>query len=513
MNAQPATTLWFVRHELLLTWRDWMAMMTAGRSAREHIVTAGVMVFVALLHLLAYAVLREPLAAGIVADKGTLVFLAGTAVLSFSLMLSQAIESITRAFYSRADLDLILSSPASARKLFAVRVAAIVLSTSSLSLFLTGPFINMAVVLDGSRWLVVYPVIVAMSAIATAAGLLITVAMFRTVGPKYTRFVAQVVAAVVGAFFLISTQVAAILYFGSYLRTAVFSSDAVVAWMPAATSPVWLPVRALLGEPAAAAVFGAMALAALAVTVGVLAGGFSRWVVEAAGVAETRRLQAKTARPFRAFSARRTLRMKEWQLLGRDPWLVSQSLMQIFYLIPPALMVWQSYGDHGGALVILVPILVMAVGQLSGGLAWLAVSGEDAPDLMASAPVPRGAITVAKIEALLVVIGTLAAPFVLFIAFLNPWAAAATAGGVGLAAASAVLIQLWHKTDAPRSSFRRRQTASKAATFCEAFSSIMWAGTALLVAAGSWFAALFGALAVCVLVVAWLTSVRQASHV
>lgn len=509
MIAQPATTLWFVRHELLLTWRDWMAMMTAGRSAREHVVTIGVLVFVGLLHLLAYAVLRAPLAAGVVTDKATFVFLAGTGLLSFSLMLSQAIESITRAFYSRSDLDLILSSPASARKLFAVRASAIVLSTTSLSLFLAGPFINMAAVLDGPHWLVVYPVLLAMSAIATAVGLLITVAMFRTIGPKHTRFVAQVVAAVVGAMFLISTQVAGILYFHSYSRTAVFASETVIRWMPHVDSLAWLPVRALLGQPTAAMAFGALALAAFLATVVGLSGGFSRWVLEAAGVSETRRRQASADRPFRVFGARRALRAKEWQLLGRDPWLLSQSLMQILYLIPPAVMLWQSYGDHGGALVILVPILVIAVGQLAGGLAWLAVSGEDAPDLMASAPVPRGAITIAKIEALLLVIGVLAAPFVIFIAVLNVWAAAATAGGVGLAAASAVLIQLWHKTDSRRSNFRRRQTASKAATFCEAFSSIMWAGTALMVAAGSWFAALFFALAVAVLAIAWLTSVRQ----
>ena len=42
-------------------------------------------------------------------------------------MLSQALESVTRAFYARSDLDLILSSPASARKIFAVRIAAIAL--------------------------------------------------------------------------------------------------------------------------------------------------------------------------------------------------------------------------------------------------------------------------------------------------------------------------------------------------------------------------------------------------
>ena len=85
----------------------------------------------------------------------------------------------------------------------------------------------------------------------------------------------------------------------------------------------------------------------------------------------------------------RTLRQKEWTLLLRDPWLVSQTLMQLLYLLPPALLLWRSYGEGTGALVVLVPVLVMAAGQLAGGLAWLAISGEDAPDLVATAPVPR----------------------------------------------------------------------------------------------------------------------------
>ncbi len=44
-------------------------------------------------------------------------------------MLSQAMESVTRAFYARSDLDLILSSPVVARRVFAVRIAAMALST------------------------------------------------------------------------------------------------------------------------------------------------------------------------------------------------------------------------------------------------------------------------------------------------------------------------------------------------------------------------------------------------
>jgi ABC-2 type transport system permease protein len=83
-------------------------------------------------------------------------------------------------------------------------------------------------------------------------------------------------------------------------------------------------------------------------------------------------------------------------LLRRDPWLVSQTLMQVLYLLPPALLLWRNFGEERGAIVVLVPVFVMAAGQLAGGLAWLAVSGEDAPDLVATAPLPPRRILRAK---------------------------------------------------------------------------------------------------------------------
>ena len=56
--------------------------------------------------------------AGIGPDKATLVVVTGTMLLSWSLLVSQAMELVTRAFYSRSDLDLILTSPVRPRKIF-----------------------------------------------------------------------------------------------------------------------------------------------------------------------------------------------------------------------------------------------------------------------------------------------------------------------------------------------------------------------------------------------------------
>src|SRR5205823_6069690 len=104
-------------------------------------------------------------------------------------------------------------------------------------------------------------------------------------------------------------------------------------------------------------------------------------------------------------------------------------------------------------------------GQLAGGLAWLAVSGEDAPDLMTTAPISPGAVTRAKIEAVLEGIGLVVLPFVLAVAFVSPFHAIVTALGAAAAASAATAIQIWFRKQAKRSQFRRRQTSSRIATF------------------------------------------------
>ena len=175
-------------------------------------------------------------------------------------------------------------------------------------------------------------------------------------------------------------------------------------------------------------------------------------------------------------------------LLRRDPWLVSQTLMQILYLLPPALLLWRSFREGAGASILLVPVLVMAAGQLGGGLAWLSISGEDAPDLVASAPITSRRVIWAKIEAVMQTIALIFAPLIVALAFVSPRSALVAALGVLIAAGSATLVQLCFRVQARRSQFRRRQTSSRIATFAEAFSSIAWAATAALTAAGTWMA-------------------------
>ena len=194
---------WFAQHELRLAWRDWLSMMTAGRRARERTVAIVLFVFIVLMHLIALAMVAPYARMGVDAGKPSLIAITGGLALSFSLMLSQAMESVTRAFYARSDLDLILCSPTDSRKVFCVRIGALAVSVIVMALLLAAPFIDVLVLRGGVRWFAAYGVVIAMGAVATAAAVGLTIALFRTIGPERTRFIAQIVAAVIGAAFVI----------------------------------------------------------------------------------------------------------------------------------------------------------------------------------------------------------------------------------------------------------------------------------------------------------------------
>ncbi|MBU1336133.1 MAG: permease [Alphaproteobacteria bacterium] len=488
MTLAPASLTWFARHELNLAWREWVAMMTGGRRARGIGLAIFIGVVVVLLHLMAYGLVAPWVARGIAPDKPTLVLLSGSGLLFWTVMLSQALESVTRVYYARSDLDLILSSPASSQRLFAVRTASVALSTIVLTGLLASPLINMLAVLDGPHWLAAYGVVIALGALSTAIAVAITMALFRLFGPRQTRLVAQIVAGIVGAGFVIGIQAAAILYYGNMSRFAIFQSADIVASAPDLGSLLWLPARAAMGDLGASVIMLALGLGALTLTIAVTASSYGHHAISAAGLNHIRSQRRPSTRAFRPASQRQVLRIKEWRLLQRDPWLLSQTLMQILYLVPPALLLWMNFGDSGGAFVVVVPVLVMAAGQLAGGLAWLAISGEDAHDLVVTAPVSPRTVLIAKIEAVLIVIAVVLSPLLLLMAVSSPRMALITAGCAALSAGSATAIQLWFRVVAKRSMFRRRQVASRAATLSEAFASIMWAGTGALLAAESWLA-------------------------
>jgi ABC-2 type transport system permease protein len=420
-------------------------------------------------------------------------------------MLSQAIESVTRVFYARADLDLIMSSPTRLANVFSIRIAFIALTVTFMALLLSTPFVDVLVIGGGVRWFATFGVVIAVGLSAAACAIAITIVLFRLIGPARMRLMAQILAAVIGAGFVIALQVAAILSYGTLSRFAVLTSDATAVFAPDADSLLWWPARAIVGDSQALLLLLAMSLVVLGVVMAIFSPRCADTAISASAYASSRQ-NGRDTRAFRGGSRQQVLRRKEFLLLGRDPWLMSQTLMQLLYLVPPALFLWRSFSSSSTAIVLITPVIVMAAGQLAGGLAWLTISGEDAADLVATAPLVPSSITRAKIEVVLIAIGVIFAPLVATLALLAPAQAVITAAGVVIAASSATAIQLWFRVQAKRSQFRRRQTSSRLATFAEAFSSIGWAATSALMLAMPLAAAISATMTLAILATTWKLS-------
>ncbi|WP_306144450.1 permease [Roseibium sp. MMSF_3412] len=510
--AAPSALLRFSRHELRLAWRDWAWMFSGWRNTSLRRALIGMSMFYTIMHLIAYAVLSPHLSSGFVLDHTALAMLSVTVLLSFTMMLSQAMESVTRAFYARDDLDLILSSPAPSRDLFLVRIVMMALTSWVMSALVISPFLNVAVVLGGERWLSGYAVLLAVSLTATGSGVLITLALFRMVGPQRTRLYAQILAAVVGAAFLIGMQVVAILSFGSISRFVLFDPAFLAHHAPAEGSPWWFPAHAVAGQTSAVLLFFAASVLFFAGGAWCGAVQFRRIVVSALGVTERTPRGRASGRAFRGHAPLGALVHKELTLIARDPWLVSQTLMQVLYLIPPAVMLWVSFGENTEISVIIAPVIVMAVGQLAGGLAWLTISGEDAPDLIATAPISDFTRLWAKVLSVLTLVAAIVLPMSLCMALLSVWGALVTFAGAMTAAASAILVQLWFRAQAKRTNFRRRQVASKASTLAEAAASISCAAGTALVAAGSPLALLPVVLLFTVIAISWSIRPKRSAN-
>ena len=471
---------WFAAHELRLIWRDFASLVTAGKPGRIALVGSIIVAFIAGMHWFAAHLLSPVLEAGITVDKASLVMVSGVLAMMFSLMFSQAIESVTRAYYARSDLDLLLSSPATVRRLFQVRTSVLTLQTVLLSVAIASPVINVLAVLDNPKWLLAYVVLIALGGIATAFAVLLTLFLFRSVGPVRTRLLAQIVAAIVGAGFVISLQAIAIVFGQGISRISLFQSDGFVAGAPDVTSFAWLPAKAAMGQGLPLLI---VVLISAIFLIAVISHSTKRFATDAmatAGLIEKKTETREFAGFIRKTSIRAVLRRKEWALLKRDPWLMSQSLQQLLYLITPGLLLWMHYGEGDGIYYVVIPVIVMAAGQLAGGLSWITISGEDAHELIDTAPVSNRTILLAKVEAVVSVIGVVTIPFVVVLGLFSIEAALCLIFGLVMATTSAVTIQLWFRSQANRSLFRRRQVSSKAATVSEALVTILWAGAASL---------------------------------
>jgi ABC-2 type transport system permease protein len=127
-------------------------LMTAGGRWRLRNVLTTFLAAIALLHLIAYSIVSGHADVTVASGPTTLIAITGSLVLSFFLMLSQALEQVTRLFYARGDLELFKASPVPLDRVFALRVAAIAASTTCMALVVAAPVLDILIVQGGMRW-------------------------------------------------------------------------------------------------------------------------------------------------------------------------------------------------------------------------------------------------------------------------------------------------------------------------------------------------------------------------
>ncbi len=477
---KPSSIPWLLAHEMRLAWRGYRA----GRAGKGPgaLIGLGVLfafaciggVFLALgVH--GHQVPIHPLAVAI-ADLACAVVL--------TLMLSQTLGASAEALYERGDLDLLFSSPIAPSTVLLVRALGVATGVAGIFMIFAAPLLLPSVVYGHPGWLGVFGVLIALALIATALGLFLAMALFALIGPRRTRTAAQVLAAMVGAAFFLASQLHTLM--GKDASRTLFAQIAQEAAHGRLKPPpaASLPLRAMLGEPLP--LIGLLAVGVLLfwLSARTLGRRFSDAAAAAQGASSKR--SAGLSKPVGAFAVGvfQATMGKELRLIGRDATLLSQVLLRVLYLIPVSLMLARSASRlDTAALTGGAGIVVFIAGQVAGSLAWITLSAEDTPDLLAVSPADVTTVRRAKLAAALIPVAVLLALPIAALTWFQPLTGLITALGATLSALSCALINLWHQKPGKRADFRRRRGASWFATLAEVFiAMLIGAATSLLVA-------------------------------
>jgi ABC-2 type transport system permease protein len=485
---QPGSFPWLFAHDLRLNWRRFTSMFSS--------IAAGPLVALMMgggivLHLIAWPVVAMVAPILHPSDGASTGPLAGLITAIVSWMLAQSLFGATRALYDRGDLDLLLGSPLAASKVFAAKAAAIAISTFGSVAILTLPLANVGALIDRSAWLAVYPVLMALALIATALGLALTIWLFGLIGPQRARVYLHVTGATIGGGFILAAQIVSVL--PAPLRDRIYAWIADMSDHADGTTHhlLRLPIDSLQGDIGSVALLMVLALLMFAVVVRMLGVRFADASLSAVGASAGN--NSRNSKPLRFQSGLgRCLRVKEWRLLVRDPNMLAQLSLQIVYTIPVAVVLLRS--EKLPAVLAIAPTIVVIAAQVAASLAWLTVSGEDAPELIETAPVKAATVDRAKLSAILGPLLIIVTVPLLALANISVHAALIAAVCVAGASASTALLNFWHPMPGNRRGMLRRHAQSKLVALVEHALAMLWAITSLFAIVGSEVA--FGPLAV-----------------
>jgi ABC-2 type transport system permease protein len=376
MNALAKQTGLILRNDLRLLWRD---ARTGKLQLFSNLILIGILfvLFNGSTILIFSAFGRPPLVGETVAW-----FFFGF------LMLGAAMNNAVAVLFERADFDLLLSSPVSARAILLARLTAMIVGAAlSVALFIV-PLINGVAIGVSWHYASGYLVWLLLATAVASAGVWLTLALVRWLGARRARIWSQVIAALLGALVYLAFQ-------GQNLLPREMRGVAATKLAHALQNPALTFVaRAARGEWVPLLILVAIAGGLAVVTTRLLALLFVTGIQESGGI----KPKARRHRRHRFVDGLvRATFWKDVRLIVRDPLLLSKVLPSVLYLIPAVFSLGQ-FG-HGGAPAMLATFAVFCCAVLSSQLTAVAASGEEGWDMIRLSPSSTATLRIAKIGA------------------------------------------------------------------------------------------------------------------
>ncbi|MEO8935220.1 MAG: hypothetical protein ABI277_17840, partial [Burkholderiaceae bacterium] len=415
----------------------------------------------------------------------------------FTSTLSAAMSRVVAAFHERRDLDLLLGAPIAPMLILVIRALTVVAAVTALFAVFVYPVVDVGVA-NGRWWLArLYLLVPLMATLSTGVALMLTGAVVRLIGVRRARVGLQVFSALIGASMYLVSQARHVVPDGVATRVQAWSMD--VTRGDDLPLPVALAAGLADGDMRIWVAFAIVAIGVFVLSVRLARTGFIE-------VAQQPEADARVVVPKRAAVDRRiakgfgnglfgTLLVKEWRLILRAPQLISQVLLQLFYLLPllfvafarnDAKLSWSASAFTAG--------IVGVSATLATSLAWLTVSAEGAPDLLIGSPKQRSVILAAKLTASTLPPLLLVAIAAIGTAQRAPFEAAVVLVYGFLACASAAILSAAAPVTGKRSDFQRRHQGRKLSALVEAVQFLLWAAAAGTAVSGLWIVAIIATL-------------------
>jgi ABC-2 type transport system permease protein len=476
------TLPWLLRHELRLWWREMRSKTLLIALA----VAFGLLI--AMLFTLSWFALspvRQQFSFDSIPEPAVwatvMIWLVG-----FFYAFIQAMGQSIVALFDRGDLDLLIASPISSKVVFASRLLGVAVETFLGFCLLVVPISLIAILVGVPQLLGLYPALIGISLYATSLSMLLSLLLVRLFGAKRARAFAQILTVFFSAIVFLGIQLPNLVSQDSINGISGASGafwPQVQYWfrtgsLLGADSLVWFPAKTIFFDPIATLLTLLTSSLLAWLTVETLHRSF------VAGTQQSMTRKQRQLRPGQstrfASGFNRVVLLKEWRIIRRNPYLISNIFLQILFLIPALVIV--SRGNMGVAIAsfstFVATVSTFVGSTLAQSLTQICVSGEEAADLLKASPVNSATLRRLKLLSALIPVWLLLSP--LFITLIVKGEAWLPPLLVFLCATtSAAILRLWNSRPISLSDlFKRRQNVQGDALlgFLELVSTFAWAG-------------------------------------